>query len=41
MGKLAQFLLSLGNLVRTGGIKKIEDAFKFAKNEFGEVTPLT
>ena len=40
MGKLAQFLLSLGNLVRTGGIKKIEDAFKFAKNEFGEVTPL-
>jgi hypothetical protein len=40
MGKLAQFLLSLGNLVRAGNIKKIEDAFKFAKNEFGEVTPL-
>tara|TARA_A100000171_G_scaffold46463_1_gene51347 strand:+ start:176 stop:928 length:753 start_codon:yes stop_codon:yes gene_type:complete len=40
MGQLAKFLLSLTNLVRTGAIKKIPDAIKFAKQEFGEVTPL-
>jgi len=40
MGALARFLLSLGNLIRSGGIKKIEEAIEFAKNEFGEVTPL-
>ena len=40
MGALARFLLVLGNLVRNGTIKKIPDAIKFAKNEFGEVTPL-
>ena len=40
MGQLAKFLLALGNMVRTGGIKKIEDAFNMAKQEFGEVTPL-
>ena len=40
MGQLAKFLLSLSNLVRTGGIRKIEDAFNIAKQEFGEVTPL-
>jgi len=40
MGPLGKFLLSLTNMVRTGGIKKIEDAFKIAKQEFGEVTPL-
>ena len=40
MGPLGRFLLSLNNLVRTGGIRKIEDAFNIAKQEFGEVTPL-
>ena len=40
MGALARFLLVLGNLVKNGTIKKIPDAIKFAKNEFGEVTPL-
>ena len=40
MGPLAKFLLALTNLVRSGGIKKISDAIKFAKQEFGEVTPL-
>ena len=40
MGALARFLLSLGNLIRSGGIKKIEEAIEFAKNEFGEVSPL-
>ena len=40
MGPLGKFLLSLSNLVRTGGIRKIEDAFNIAKQEFGEVTPL-
>ena len=40
MGPLAKFLLALTNLVRSGGIKKIPDAIKFAKQEFGEVTPL-
>jgi hypothetical protein len=40
MGQLAKFLLSLTNLVRSGAIKKIPDAIKFAKQEFGEVTPL-
>ena len=40
MGALARFLLALGNLIRSGGIKKIEEAIEFAKNEFGEVTPL-
>jgi len=40
MGALAKFLLVLGNLVRNGTIKKIPDAIKFAKQEFGEVTPL-
>ena len=40
MGQLGKFLLALGNMVRTGGIKKIEDAFNMAKQEFGELTPL-
>ena len=40
MGALARFLLVLGNLVKNGTIKKIDQAIKFAKNEFGEVTPL-
>ena len=39
MGPLAKFLLALNRLARTKGIK-IEDAYKFAKQEFGEVTPL-
>jgi len=40
MGPLAKFLLALTNLVRSGAIKKIPDAIKFAKQEFGEITPL-
>ena len=40
MGPLAKFLLALTNLVRSGAIKKIADAIKFAKQEFGEITPL-
>jgi len=39
MGAIARFLLALNRLARTKGIK-IEDAYKFAKQEFGEVTPL-
>ena len=40
MGQLAKFLLSLTNLVRSGAIKKIPDAIKFAEQQFGKVTPL-
>ena len=40
MGPLARFLLSLNNLVRSGGIKRIEEALEFARNEFGKITPL-
>ena len=40
MGPLAQFLLSLAKLVRSGAIKKIPDAIKFAEQQFGKVTPL-
>ena len=40
MGALARFLLILDKLVKSGVIKKIDQAIKFAKNEFGEVTPL-
>ena len=40
MGALAKFLLSLTNLVRSGAIKKIPDAVKFAEQQFGKVTPL-
>ena len=40
MGPLAQFLLALTNLVRSGGIKKISDAIRFAELQFGKVTPL-
>ena len=40
MGPLAKFLLALTNLVRTGGIKKISDAVRFAEQQFGVVTPL-
>ena len=39
MGPLARFLLALERLARRQGLK-IEDAYKFAKQEFGEVTPL-
>jgi len=39
MGPLARFLIALERLARRQGLK-IEDAFKFAKQEFGEVTPL-
>ena len=40
MGPLAKFLMALTNLVRTGNIKKVSDAIRFAKQEFGEVSPL-
>jgi len=40
MGALARFLLILDKLVKSGVINKIDQAIKFAKNEFGEVTPL-
>ena len=40
MGALARFLLVLDKLVKSGVINKIPQAIKFAKNEFGEVTPL-
>jgi len=40
MGPLAKFLLALTNLVRSGAIRKISDAIRFAKQEFGQVTPL-
>ena len=39
MGPLARFLIALERLARRQGLK-IEDAFKFAKQEFGEITPL-
>ena len=39
MGPLARFLLALNRLARARGFK-IEDAYKFAKQEFGEITPL-
>ena len=39
MGPLARFLIALERLARRQGLK-IEDAYKFAKQEFGEVTPL-
>ena len=40
MGPLAQFIISLTKLVRSGAIKKIPDAIKFAEQQFGKVTPL-
>ena len=40
MGPLAQFLLSLANLVRSGGVRNIAQAIKFAEQQFGKVTPL-
>ena len=40
MGPLAQFLLALTNLVRSGIIRKLPDAIKAAEREFGRVTPL-
>jgi hypothetical protein len=38
-GTTCKFLLALERLARKSGLK-IEDAYKFAKQEFGEVTPL-
>jgi hypothetical protein len=40
MGPLAQFLLALSNLVRSGVIRNIPTALKAAEREFGKVTPL-
>jgi|TARA_R100001460_G_scaffold25857_2_gene52126 hypothetical protein len=39
MGAIARFLVALERLARKSGLK-IEDAYKFAKQEFGELTPL-
>ena len=40
MGQLGKFLLALNNMVKRGDLRKIEDAFNMAKQEFGELTPL-
>ena len=40
MGPLAQFIIALTNLVRSGAIRKIPQAMKFAEQQFGKVTPL-
>ena len=40
MGPLAKFLLALTNLVRSGTIKNISQAIKFAEQQFGAITPL-
>jgi hypothetical protein len=40
MGALAKFLLALTNLVRSGGVRNIAQAIKFAEQQFGKVTPL-
>jgi len=40
MGPLAQFLLALTNLVRSGIIRNIPTALKAAEREFGKVSPL-
>ena len=40
MIQLAQFIAALTNLVRSGVIKKVPDAIKFAEQQFGKVTPL-
>ena len=40
MGPLAQFLTALNNLVRSGAIKNIPQAIKFAELQFGKITPL-
>ena len=38
MGAFRLFLIALERLVRTGGIKKIEQAIKFAENQFGKIS---
>ena len=40
MGPLAQFILALTNLVRSGAIRKVPQAIKFAEQQFGKVSPL-
>ena len=40
MGPLAQFIIALTNLVRSGVIRKVPQAIKFAEQQFGKVTPL-
>ena len=40
MGPLAQFLLALTNLVRSGSIRNVSTAIKAAEREFGKLTPL-
>jgi DNA-binding transcriptional MerR regulator len=36
--KIPKFLMSAFNMVKRGDIKNIDDLFKFAKQEFGEIT---
>jgi hypothetical protein len=37
MSKKIEFLISLGNLIRTGAVKNIKQAMDFAKQQFGKV----
>ena len=37
MSKRIEFLISLGNLIRTGGVKTIKQAMDFAKQQFGKI----
>ena len=37
MSKKIEFLISLGNLIRTGGVKTIKQAMDFAKQQFGKI----
>ena len=39
-GPTIRFLIALRNLVKNGGIKTIEQAYDFAKREFGELTTM-
>ena len=32
-----KFLISLGNLIKTGGIKRFKQALDFARRQFGEI----
>ena len=35
---IPKFLMSAFNMVKNGDIKSLDDLFKFAKQEFGEIT---
>ena len=36
---IAKFLMAAFNMVKRGDIKNIDDLFKFAKQQFGQVDP--